>query len=244
MNLIKTLFSGRRNPDEQAGGQLVKESAPCHSWQALLERYGALALEKQQNLGEIIDGLSWEADMKSGRIGFAGKVAFPMQILGTLSRSSETWLWSWANTLSDIAPRQLAQALRMRRYGEENGITLLSQAELPIKEEELDIIGLIAAGMFNTSGYYLADFERGIMCVTLKSADIDDSYTNAHHAVLTIFPRFISLYDVDHRNALCSYLQLKGYEVSQEADKVTGCRQDGTITAEFDEHSRLRLLQG
>lgn len=244
MNLFKTLFGGRVNPDEQAGCLLVKESTPSHSWQGLLERYGAIALEKQQNLGEMIGGLSWEADMKKGRIGFAGKVAFPMQILGTLSRSSDTWMWSWANTLSDLAPRLMTQALRLRRYGEENGISLFSQPELPVKEEELQIIGLIASGMFNASGYYLADFERGVMCVTLKSADIDQTYRNDHQTVLSVFPHFISLYDVDHRYALSCYLQMKGYEVEQKEESMTGRRQNEAITACFDERGRLTMLQG
>lgn len=244
MNFLKSLFSGQGHRDGQPPGQMIKESTPCHSRQDLLERYGGIALEKQACLSELIDGLPWEVDLKKGRIGFAGKVSFPMQILGTLSRTSDTWLWSWANTVSDVPPRLLAQALRLRSYGEENQIALLSQAELPVNEEDLSIIGLIASGMFNASGYYLADFERGIMCVTVKSADIDQNYHDSHRAVMTTFPRFISLYEVDHRNALSSYLTLKGYEVTQTETKMIGRRQDEVISAEFNAHSRLTMLSG
>ncbi|WP_053007480.1 DUF6882 domain-containing protein [Pragia fontium] len=243
MSLLSKLFG---NKNKSAPHQIIQAEADSHclNKQQLIERYGGIALEKQGNFDELVQNFSWEADLDKGRISFAGKMSFPLQVLGTLSYSSTTWLWAWANSRSEIPPALLQQALILKQYGEDGSIDLLSNGEYAADDRDLHIIGLIASGMFNASGYYLADYERGMMCVTVKSDDIDSTWQDSHHAILTTFPQLISLYEINHKNALSSYLKLKGYQVVDNGNQLIGSRNEAVINAEFDEQFRLTSLKG
>lgn len=244
MSLFSKLF-GNKNKSALHPITPFDGENPCSDKQELLERYGCIALEKQSNFGDLVQNFAWEADMKRGRISFAGKMSFPFQILGTLSYSSATWLWSWASGRSEVPADLLQQAQIMREYGTENAIELLSNSEFNADDRDLHVIGLIASGMFNASGYYLADYERGMMCVTVKSDDIDCTWKNSHRAVLTTFPQFISLYEqLNHKNALSHYLKLKGYQVDEAGNALTAKRSNESVTAEFDHQYRLTKLDG
>jgi hypothetical protein len=214
------------------------------SEQELIEKYGGIALEKQFHFGEIVGDLSWGVDMQTGEISFGDKFAFPLQILGTFSHSSESWLWAWANERSGIPENLMKQALSLQKYGQDNEIDLLQNSEFDASKNDLHLIGLIASGMFNASGYYLANYGQGTMCVTIKSDEIDSSYENNHYSIMTVFQQLISLFEMNHRNALINYLRAKGYETNEESNILTGNKDGKVITAEFDNLSRLTKLNG
>ena len=69
----------------------------------LFSLYAASTLDKQRTLMDLIgEKHRWDFDMKSGEIAFNGKHKFPVQIIGTESHQSNTWLWAWANAESGI----------------------------------------------------------------------------------------------------------------------------------------------
>lgn len=216
----------------------------CKTKQDLLETYGAIAFEKQKKLIDYIGELSWEIDINTGEIYFEDKYVLPIQIIGTFSYSSETWLWAWANSGSNIPEDLLEQALSLKKYGEENEIDLLWDEQFDAGKDDMHFIGMIASGMFDTNGYYLADYGQGIMCVTIKSEVIDKPSDDNTLSILTSFPEFIASYEVNHKNALTNYLTLKGYQLESDNQKLTGTKGNKTITAEFDELSRLKELKG
>ncbi|GAB3842523.1 DUF6882 domain-containing protein [Hymenobacter jeollabukensis] len=220
------------------------EATPCKSVQELLERYGVLAYDKQNDLFEVIGENSWSFDMAAGAISFGPALVFPVQILGTFSHASQSWLWAWANTQSGIPERLLAQARQLKTYGEQQEIDLLKHDAVDAEEDDLHLIGSIAAGMFDASGYYLADYGQGVMLVTVQSEQIDRLRTNDLPRLLHAFPQAISLYELRHRPAFISYATLKGYTVTEAADSVTASSAAGTLTATFDDLGRLSNLTG
>ena len=216
----------------------------CKSEQELIEKYGGMALEKQFHFGEIVGSLSWNVDMQTGEISFGDQFVFPFQVLGTFSHSSETWLWAWANERAGIPENLMKQALALQKYGQDNEIDLLKNSEFDANRTDLHLIGSIASGMFNASGYYLANYGPGTMCVTVKSDEIDRNYKDSHYSIAAVFPQFISLFEMNHKNALMGYLQAKGYETNEEGNVLTGRKDGKVITAEFDNLSRLTKLNG
>ncbi|MCC3156217.1 hypothetical protein LJ737_03160 [Hymenobacter sp. 15J16-1T3B] len=220
------------------------ETTPCKSVQQLLERYGAIAYDKQNDLFDVIGENSWSFDMAAGTISFGPALVFPVQILGTFSHSSESWLWAWANTQSGIPERLLTQARQLKTYGEEQEIDLLKHDAVDAEEDDLHLIGSIASGLFDASGYYLADYGQGIMLITLKSELIDQHRKHDVARLLHAFPEAISLYELDHRPAFISYAALKGYTVTEQADAVTASSAAGSLTATFDSLGRLSNLSG
>lgn len=239
MSLCSTLFEQSASTNTQKREQITYKTE-----YELLERYGAIALDKQTNLGEIIGGNNWNIDINAGEISFGTNLVFPIQVLGTFSHSSETWLWSWANTKSGFPENTTQQAQQLRKYWEENEIDLLRNSEFEATKNILHLIGLITSGMFNSSGYYIADYGQGAMVVTIKSDKVDKIRKDNHYRILTVFPQLISQFEINHNLALTNYLTDEGYSISENGTKLTAMKNGQIITAEFDEQSRLTKLTG
>ncbi len=212
--------------------------------QDLLEKYGAIVLEKQLDFADLIGEYPWSVDMKKGEISFTEDLTFNFQIMGTFSHSSETWLWAWANEQSGIPEPLLEQALKLKKYGEEHNIDLLTLSDFDFSQEELHLMGTIAAGLFDNDAYYVADYGQGAMLVTINDDKIKNARKDSPQRVLTVFPQFISQFDVNHKNAFENYLMLKGYEVYETENAVKASKNGNEITTEFDKLSRLTNLKG
>jgi hypothetical protein len=223
---------------------MVTDFPPAQTVQALLERYAALAYDKQNDWYEIIGDNSWNADLDAGTISFGPELVFPLQVLGTFSHSSQTWLWAWANAQSDLPAGLLTQAGQLRAYGQLHGIELLTASEFDATGQDLHVIGIIAAGMGGASGYYLANYGQGTMVVTVKSELIDRIPKNDFVRIPHAFPQVIMQFELNHRPAFIHYLTQKGYSVTETADTVSATVDFGTLTASFDHLGRLANLQG
>jgi len=182
--------------------------------------------------------------MTKEEISFGPNLDFPIQVLGTFSHSSETWLWAWANTKSGLSENITQQALQLKKYGEDQGIDLFSNNSFDFSKDELHRIGLIASGMFDASAYYIADYGQGAMLVTIKSNVLDRQYQDDHLRILSVFPQLISQFEMNHKIALQWYLEKKGYKISEQGAQFIAAKGGDTITAEFDELSRLTNLNG
>ncbi|RYJ37109.1 hypothetical protein NU08_3863 [Flavobacterium anhuiense] len=210
-----------------------------------LEKYGALALEKQRNLYNVTGGLSWNVNMDAEEITFGDDLTFPMQVLGSFSHSSETWLWLWDNKAGGYAESVMQQALSLKQYGEENNIDLLSVGKFDAVPNDLHLIGMIATTMFNLSGYYLGNYGQGTMVVTLKDDAIDNTESEELSRILTVFPELISTFDiVNHKDAFINYLSQKGYELAVNGNEVKAEKNYNVINAVFNQHNLLTSLNG
>lgn len=244
MGLFNKIFG---QPDKQNSDNpqsVQPEQAPCKTEQELLERYGGIAFDKQIDFGEVIGDNNWNVDIGQGIISFGENLTFPMQVLGTFSHSSETWLWAWANAQSNLPENIIRQSLQLKKYGEDNGIELLSLNTFDSSMEDLHLIGMTASGMFEASGYYIADYGQGAMVVTVKSDLIDQAKSDDHLRIFTAFPQLISQLEMNHKNALKNYLTIKGYQVTETENSVQGTLNGNSVTGEFDDLSRLVNLKG
>ena len=60
------------------------------SFKVLLSKYGALALDKQENLADLIGETPGDLDIEKGIISF-GDIELPIQILGFFSQDQSQW---------------------------------------------------------------------------------------------------------------------------------------------------------
>lgn len=244
MGFFDKIF-GQNEKIEQPKETAHLPSVPtCKTEQDLIEQFGGYAFDKQIALGEIIGDKDWNVDMGKGEISFGADLVFPIQVLGTFSHSSQTWLWAWANTSSGLPENILKQAKQLKKYGVENDIDLLSINRFDATNADLHLIGSVASGMFNTSGYYIADYGEGAMLVTLQIEQIANIPKDDHHRILKVFPQLISQFEMNHNLGLTNYLTAKGYHISENGAKLVASKNGQTITAEFDELSRLTKLNG
>lgn len=210
-----------------------------------LEKFGALALEKQRNLYTVTGGLSWNVNMDAEEITFGDDLTFPMQVLGSFSHSSETWLWLWENKAGGYAESVMQQALSLKKYGEENNIELLSVGKFDAVPNDLHLIGMVATVMFNLSGYYLGNYGQGTMVVTIKDESIDNTESEEFSRILTVFPELISTFEIqNHKNAFSNYLSQKGFELTSDGNEVKAQKNDKVINATFNENNLLINLNG
>lgn len=104
------------------------------------------------NIGEA----NWSVDQDVGDIVFTtprGLTATaPVQIIGTLNTDDSTWLWAWDNP-SVEAPLQ-EHALKVKAYGEQNGIAALTTRKLRCSEDEAWELAALACKLCEAHGGY------------------------------------------------------------------------------------------
>lgn len=245
MSFLKKLFGQKKEVEPaEAAPMPVEPGAPSPTLQDLFEQFAGSSFEKQFNFAEVIGNNNWAVDMTQGLIKFGDTLVFPLQVLGTFSHASQTWLWGWANTESGIPEGLLLQAKMLKQLGEAHGIPKLRDSQFGAESTDLHTIGCVASGMFNNSAYYLADYGQGVMLATVPDVGIEADQSMDHHRILTVFPQLITHFELNHKRTLQHYLEAKGYTVTQTGNTITATRDDKTITADFDEHGLLMSLNG
>lgn len=59
------------------------------SFKVILSKYGALALDKQENLSELIGDLEGQLDIENGVLTFSDDISFDVQILGFFNEEAK-----------------------------------------------------------------------------------------------------------------------------------------------------------
>ena len=67
------------------------------SFKVILSKYGALGLDKQENLSELIGDLEGQLDIENGILTFSQDISFDIQILGFFNEETKQWSWAWDN---------------------------------------------------------------------------------------------------------------------------------------------------
>jgi hypothetical protein len=212
----------------------------------LLREHGALSLEKQDALGDYLGEHSWSLDLTAGTIDFGAGRVFPIQLLGTESFQSETWLWAWANRESDIPEPLLAAAARLRELGAAQGITELITPELPSTSLDLHMVGAIGCGVTSADAYYLGHHQHGAVLLLLRSPVLRALLKPSVLHMTTIFMGFVSTWEVaDQRRAFIAYARAKGCTIQELGNRVGVTDPRGEqLVADFDTAGRVVNLEG
>lgn len=245
MGLFNNLFKNKKAENNSVSINGIESTKHFKNENDFLETFGANALDKQRNLFGIIGENSWNVDMNKEEITFGENLTFKIQVLGSFSHSSETWLWIWENKAGGYSESIMKQALSLKKYGEENDIDLLKVGKFDATNEDLHLIGMIGSEMFDSSCYYLADYGQGIMVVTIKSNIIDDYKYDDLARILTVFPELISTFEIqNHKSALNNYLISKDFQIVHEENELKAEKNDRKITAAFNDNNLLTSLNG
>ncbi len=239
MGFFDRLFKKSTPQKETKPIKETQQTQSIKTEQELLEKYIGLAFEKQLSFSSLIEGKEWDADLTQGSITFGEQMEFPIQILGSFSYSVNTWLWAWANQQSNLPENLLPEAFDLRRYGLKHKIDQFRKAEYPFKQDDLKRVGLIATGMFDDDGYYLADYGGGVMLMTVKSPIIKKNREDQPHKIFSTFSKIISNFELNHKTALSSYLAAKGYQVVVTKDEIRGTKGKENFVAKLDSSDRV-----
>ena len=212
--------------------------------QNLLEQYGAIGLERQRAALDFVEDKPWNVDLSTGEITFGGNLVLPMQILGSFSHGTRSWMWAWANTQMGSSAQVMATATKMRMLGVERSIPEFTEEKFPADENLCHQISLAVLGLSGAGFYYAGNYGQGTAFMTADSPlPTRDPAVNPE-AILAMFPRFISIFEVNHKNALRHYCQAKGFTVIEGGSNLTADKGRDRIFATFDELGRLSKLNG
>src|SRR5205814_580991 len=104
----------------------------------VVEKHVFRVLANQYRLMEFLGQHNWQFNMQAGRLTFTsqedGRVqaTCPIQVFGTTSSHSNTWLWSWANEESGIPEALLCGSKKINEQGRKDNVPLfLESGEVP-----------------------------------------------------------------------------------------------------------------
>ena len=218
--------------------------APGNTLQSYLERYALTSLEKRDKLESVAGGHQHELDLESGTIRF-NELQFPVQVIGTESYNTLTWLWAWADEQSEVPANMLQSAVQLRIWGAEAGIPEFTMPSVDLNRADGRAIAMIAAEVCKASCYYRDDYEGGALYLLIFDKIIDSQPSFDRQRLMIRLADLFSQYELNHRIAVLSYLTEKGLSPSEQRNMISCELESGErLIAEFDEAGRLIVVNG
>jgi len=208
-----------------------------------LERFALISLEKQAKFERLVGEHFAEFDLDAGILTINNDLALPYQVLGTQSDNSLSWLWAWSEEHAEFQPEHLTAAMQLKEWGSD--LAEFSLPEVDIERADGMMISLIAAEVCKASCYYRDAYEGGSVFVLLAGAGIDRQPSFELSGFLKAFSELASRYDLNHRNVLRSYFQMKGLPFVEDDDTITGKLESGEeVRMTFERSGNIMTLNG
>lgn len=208
-----------------------------------------IAMEAQEALAQAVDlNGAYQADIEQGVVTIAGR---PLRVvlLGTVSKATGTWLWSWANqgfspTLPAIGPVRRAAEL-----AQPWGLWELGEPQFSL-EGVLDTglgagasVALVAAPVVGATAFYSADYGAG-----LAYFGIVDPAVPRPAAQGVTFPRRImaavDLQPGNPRAQVLTYAAVHDLRVTGDDRQLKVHIGPAVLSVVFDERGRIITISG
>ncbi|MCS4295863.1 hypothetical protein M2375_004113 [Comamonas sp. BIGb0152] len=209
-----------------------------------LSTYAGMAWDRQLDFADKVGDRPWSADTAQGLIAFGDDLRFRMQVLGSYSFQSGTWLWIWAHTQAEVAPAFTEVARQLQGFGAAKNLALFTEPRTALRQEDLHVIGLIAAGADDSAGYYLGNYGEGILLALIDPDHGLPSTAPKPERVPSVVSQLISDFELDHRLLLQHYLPAKGFSVQETGSRITGQHGPNRIVADLDSQGRISAVSG
>jgi hypothetical protein len=210
------------------------------SFQIIFTKYGAMSLDKQENLGQIIGENVGKLDIDEGTISF-GDLTFPAQILGTLATDTGNWHWAWDNKDIEFPEDIIQEAIKVKEFGEKHNISQFTTNIFGADLLEAHIIAMTASGIFNDDAYYAVNFGDINFFVTIKSNEIPKDETIERF--VNVFSKFQKEFDVKPKLAFESYTKLRGYEYKERDEFSVAKIGQSRVIVGFTERGNVTHIQ-
>ena len=205
----------------------------------------AASFDKQLALNGVVGDQDWRVDLAEGVLTFGQDQRWPVQLLGTESEETGTWLWGWANPSAGIPPSLLGSARLLQLLGEERHIAEFTEPEYALGDIDGHYLAIVASGVCRAEAYYRAPYEGGAAFLLLQQGLPLPPAGDPLTRVTTVFPQALAALPItDHRRTLTGYLRYLGLDGQPEGAGLV-VRQDGelVLVAGFDEWGRLARLE-
>lgn len=209
-----------------------------------LEQFALTSLEKQDKFALLLDDNLYDLDLEAGKLRFPNNLDLSLQVLGTESDNTLSWLWAWADEQTEEIPVNLLQASReLRDWGSHKAVREFRDPSIDLDRADGHVFSMIASEICRASCYYRDAYDGGSAFILLFDPMIDAQPSFDRSRLSRRFLDLISRYELNHRNALLSYLRIKDLSPAETRSSIT-CKLDTgeRLSAEFDDAGKLTLF--
>jgi len=208
------------------------------SFKVILSKYGALALDKQENLSELIGETVGELDIEKGEISF-GDIVLPVQILGFYMQDAKQWSWAWDN--EEIFGNELiASANEIKKLGEDFEITEFSSPILNADFDDCHTLAMTSTAILGMDAYYAVSEEGLDIFVLIKSDLIKEN--NSVEKFRNTYYTFQKNFKIYPKIAFEAYTKLKGYIFKPHDDFSLAKIGEARVMAGFTERGNVTRI--
>lgn len=209
------------------------------SFKVILSKYGALALDKQENLSELIDETVGDLDIEKGMINF-GDIQLPIQILGFYSQDLNQWSWAWDN--EDIFSKELIKvSAQIKSIGDEYDIAEFNSPVINSDFNGCHTLAMATISILDIDSYYAVSEDGLDIFVAIDSDLIKEN--NSVEKFRDTYATFQKNFDVYPKIAFESYTKLKGYEYKPHDDFSVAKLGESRIIVGFTERGNVTHIQ-
>ena len=238
-------------PDRRLGRTIVS-AMPDQNHERLNAAVAAhlpVAMEAQEALSRVVDlNGPYQADIQQGTLTIAGR---PLRVLllGTVSKSSNTWLWSWANQGFSADVPAIAPVRRVAEVAQSWGLWELAEQQFSVADV-IDTglgsgasIALLAAPLVGATAFYSADYGAG-----LAYFGIADPAVQRPVAEAVTFPRRImdavNLLPGHARSQVLTYASVRNLRVVGDDRQLKVHLGNDVLAVDFDDQARITSIRG
>ena len=208
------------------------------SFKVLLSKYGALALDKQENFSELIGEIEGDLDIERGELRF-GDMIFQVQILGFFMQDSRQWSWAWNN--EDIFGFDLIRsATQIKKIGDEFEIAEFTSPFLNATYDDCHTLAMVASSILEMDAYY-AKSEDGLDIFVVFKSDLIKEVNSAKKFRDTFYT-FQKNFNIYPKIAFESYTKLKGYGFKPHDDFALAKIGEARVMAGYTERGNITRL--
>lgn len=208
------------------------------SFKVILSKYGALALDKQENLSEFIGETVGELDIEKGILSF-DDVEIQAQILGFYLQDSNQWSWAWDN--EDIFGKDLIKlANEMKAIGDEFNIAEFTSPILNANFDDCHTLAMASTAILNMDAYYAVNEDGLDIFVLIKSDLIKEN--NSVMKFRDTFYTFQKNFNIYPKIAFESYTKLKGYGFKPHDDFSLAKIGESRVMAGFTDRGNVTRI--
>ena len=210
------------------------------SFKVVLSKYGALALDKQENLSELIGDTQGDLDLEKGILSF-GDIQVPIQILGFFTEQSNQWSWAWDNEEIGFDDGLLKAANQIKKFGDEFGILEFSTPVIHADFNDCHTLAMTATAILEYDAYYAYSEEGLDIFVAIDSDLIKEN--NSVEKFRDTFATFQKNFKVYPKIAFESYTKLKGYIFKPQQDFAVAKIGESRIIVGYTERGNVTHIQ-
>ena len=183
-----------------------------------------------------------DVDVPRGRLRL-GRREFSAELIGSEARTSNTFLWGWANP--EYGEAAAPSTLAVRRVGADRGIPeLVEDSQVPTERLDAFTAAVVTVGVADLDAYYLAPYEyegEGVLALGIRDPNLRVGPPSGTKLTSTFMNLIDAAPPFSHRRAFAHYLArpLPSAPAEMANGRVVLTVSEGVVRVSFDREGRI-----